>query len=164
MGTGRTIAEIVGLAGVETVQESHLCGLCFNPDGDGDSQSVLRGLWPSLFGRSSRLLEPVQVMTFGQLVEVGVMFMLPVLDPKRRMKLLMAIGLAGYAVRGVAMWYGWVPGVILLGVSMHGWSYAFFGIVGTSYLDREAPLHSAGERARVSSPLPAAASAFGSAT
>ena len=140
MGTGRTIAEIVGLPALKLLKNRTFAVFVLTL-----MATAILNQFYVVFGHrylvDHQVVEPVQVMTFGQLVEVGVMFMLPVLDPKRRMKLLMAIGLAGYAVRGVAMWYGWVPGVILLGVSMHGWSYAFFGIVGTSYLDREAPVH-----------------------
>lgn len=84
---------------------------------------------------------PVQLMTIAQVVEVGCLFALPLLRPKDRMKWLMVIGLAGYALRGIVMMIGWVPGVIALGVPMHGWSYTFFFVVAATYLDREAPPH-----------------------
>ena len=84
---------------------------------------------------------PEQVMTVAQVVEVACMFLLPLLRPKDWMKPLMAVGLAGYAVRGIVMSAGWVPGVVALGVPMHGWGYTFFFLVATTYLDREAPPH-----------------------
>lgn len=83
----------------------------------------------------------VQVMTLAQVMEVGCMFALPVLAPGRRMKLLLAVGLGGYAVRGLVMAVGWVPAVVALGVPMHGWGYAFFFVVAATYIDREAPPH-----------------------
>lgn len=82
-----------------------------------------------------------EVMTIAQFCEAGCMFAIPFLGPKRRMKLLMAVGLGGYALRGAVMAVGWVPGVIALGVPMHGWGYAFFFMVAATYLDREAPPH-----------------------
>jgi nucleoside transporter len=84
---------------------------------------------------------PAEMMTVAQVCEVGCMFALPFLGPKHRMKWLMAVGLGGYAVRAVVLTVGWVPGVIALGVPMHGWGYAFFFMVAATYLDREAPPH-----------------------
>ena len=83
----------------------------------------------------------MQVMTIAQVVEVACMFVLPLLRPKDRMKWLMAVGLAGYALRGLVMTIGWVPAVVAIGVPMHGWGYAFFMLVASTYLDREAPPH-----------------------
>ena len=140
MGTGRTLAEIVGLPALKLPRNRTFAVFVLTM-----MATAILNQFYVVFGHrylvDHHVTEPVQMMTIGQVVEVGVMFLLPWLDPKRRMKLLMAIGLAGYAIRGAAMWYEWVPGVILFGVSMHGWSYAFFSIVGTTYLDREAPLH-----------------------
>lgn len=80
-------------------------------------------------------------MTVAQVVELGCMFALPLLRPKDRMKAIMAVGLLGYAVRGVVMAVGWVPAVVAVGVPMHGWGYALFFLLGATYLDREAPPH-----------------------
>lgn len=82
-----------------------------------------------------------EVMTIAQVCEVACMFAIPFANPRHRMKLLMAIGLGGYALRAAVMTLGWVPGVIALGVPMHGWGYAFFFMVAATYLDREAPPH-----------------------
>lgn len=82
-----------------------------------------------------------QVMTIAQVVEVACMFGLPFLRPKDRMKTIMAVGLGGYAFRGLVMAVGWVPAVVALGVPMHGWGYTFFFLVAATYIDREAPPH-----------------------
>ena len=82
-----------------------------------------------------------EVMTVAQVCEVGCMFALPFVGPKRRMKLLMAVGLGGYALRGLVLAVGWVPAVVAVGVPMHGWGYTFFFMVAATYLDREAPPH-----------------------
>lgn len=84
---------------------------------------------------------PALVMTIAQFVEVGCMFALPYLRPKDWMKPLMVFGLAGYTLRCVVLATGWIPGVIALGVPMHGWGFTFFFLVASTYLDREAPPH-----------------------
>jgi hypothetical protein len=84
---------------------------------------------------------PALVMTIAQVVEVGCMFALPYLRPKDWMKPLMLFGLAGYTLRSLVLAIGWVPGVVALGVPMHGWGYTFFFLVAATYLDREAPPH-----------------------
>jgi MFS family permease len=80
-------------------------------------------------------------MTLGQVVEVGCMFAIPLLNPKSNMKWLMLLGAGGGAVRSIAMMAGpdWLA--LGLGVPMHGWSYAFYYIVAASFIDREAPPH-----------------------
>lgn len=83
----------------------------------------------------------VQVMTVAQVVEVACMLALPFLRPKHWTKGLMAVGLAGYVLRGLVMATGWAPAVVAVGVAMHGWGYAFFLVVASTYLDREAPRH-----------------------
>lgn len=85
--------------------------------------------------------EPVQVMTIAQVLEVGVMFAIPMLNPRRWMKWLMAVGLLGYVARALAMRSGWEPAVLAVGVPMHGWSFALFFVVAATYIDREAPWH-----------------------
>jgi MFS family permease len=84
---------------------------------------------------------PALVMTIAQFVEVACMFALPYLRPKDWMKPLMVFGLAGYTLRCVVLATGWIPGVIALGVPMHGWGFTFFFLVASTYLDREAPPH-----------------------
>ena len=85
--------------------------------------------------------KPEQVLTLGQVCEVVCMFLIPLLHPKKHLKMMMLVGLAGWVVRGFAMASGNVPMILLFGVPMHGWSYAFFFVVAATYLDREAPAH-----------------------
>ena len=87
------------------------------------------------------LAEPVQFMTIAQVLEVGVMFVIPLLNPRQNMKLLMTIGLFGYVARAAALSSGWETAVLLVGVPMHGWSFAFFFVIAATYIDREAPWH-----------------------
>ena len=80
-------------------------------------------------------------LTLGQVCELGCLFMIPLLNPRKRMKFLMLLGLGGWAVRALVLAWGYLPAVLLVGVPLHGWSFAFFQVVGTVYLDREAPPH-----------------------
>ena len=84
---------------------------------------------------------PESKLTLGQVCEVGCLFLIPLLSPHRRLKALMLVGLAGWVVRAAALMSGDADLVLALGVPMHGWSFAFFQVVGAVYLDREAPPH-----------------------
>ena len=84
---------------------------------------------------------PERWMTIGQCLEVGCMFIIPLLKPAQTMKWLMLAGAVGGALRGVALAWGpdWL--ILGLGVPMHGWQFAFYFIVAATYIDREAPAH-----------------------
>jgi nucleoside transporter len=84
---------------------------------------------------------PEQVLTLGQVCEMACMFAIPYFDPRRRLKVLMLLGLGGWTLRGAVLAWGHVPAVVAVGVPMHGWSYAFFYTVAATYLDQEAPPH-----------------------
>lgn len=87
------------------------------------------------------LPRPEQWMTFGQVIEVGCMFALPLLKPRDHLKVLLAVGLAGWVLRAAAM-ASLSPGAVVgLAIPMHGFSYTFFSIVGATFVDREAPPH-----------------------
>jgi len=88
-----------------------------------------------------KIPEPERWMTLGQIVEVAVMFAIPLLSPKRTMKWLMLLGLLGYGLRGIALMVGTQAWAIGLAIPMHGWSFAFYFIVAATYIDREAPPH-----------------------
>ena len=80
-------------------------------------------------------------MVIGQLVEVACMFVIPLLNPKKYMKALMAVGAVAGAVRGAALAWGPTWLAIGLGVPMHGWHFAFYFVVAATFIDREAPPH-----------------------
>jgi len=140
MGTGRSVAEAFGLPALRLFKDASFVVFVLVA-----FATTAVNQFYVVYGH--RLLtdlgvpEPVRVMTVAQVVEVGCMFALPFLRPKAWMKWLMLAGLAGYAVRGAVMAAGWVPAVVAVGVPMHGWGYAFFFLVGATYLDREAPPH-----------------------
>jgi MFS family permease len=139
-GTGRSVAEAFGLPALRLFKDGSFVVFVvvafFNT-----ALNQFYVVYGHRYLTDMGVPAPVQVMTIAQVVEVACMFVLPLLGPKHRMKCLMAVGLAGYAVRGVVMTIGWVPAVVAIGVPMHGWGYAFFLLVASTYLDREAPPH-----------------------
>ena len=139
-GHGKSLAESFGLPALRLFrQRSFLVFIVIAFAGAAINQFY--GVYAHRYLTDLELPRPEQWMTIGQVTEVGVMFMLPLLHPKRWLKVLMLIGLAGYILRGFAMMSEWLPLVITCGISMHGFSFAFFYIVAAMYIDREAPPH-----------------------
>lgn len=137
---GRSLAEAVGLPALKLFkQRSFLvfCVVALMAAGLNQFYAVYAHRFLTDLG----IRRPEQVMTLGQLTEVGVMFLLPLLHPRKWTKVFMAVGLLGYAVRSIAMYSEWIPLVITFGVTMHGWSYALFYVVAATYIDRQAPPH-----------------------
>ena len=85
------------------------------------------------------LPRPEQVMTVAQVVEVGCMFVVPMFHPRNHVKALLAVGLAGFAVRAAAMASLSPVAVVAVAIPMHGVCYTFFSIVAAIFVDREAP-------------------------
>lgn len=97
------------------------------------------GVYGHRFLTDQGLVKPERWMTIGQLVEIGCMFAIPLLDPKRNMKWLMLLGAFGSALRAGAMIGGNNDLILALGVPMHGWSFALYFVVAATFIDREAP-------------------------
>ena len=139
-GTGRTLAEALGLPALRLLRDRSFAVFV----AAAFVSTMLNQFYVVYAHRyltDMRFDRPVQVMTLGQVVEVGIMFLIPLLDPRRWVKALMAVGLLGYVVRAVAMRSGNETAVVAFGVTMHGWSYAFFFVVAATYIDRQAPWH-----------------------
>ncbi|MFO0824735.1 MAG: MFS transporter [Gemmataceae bacterium] len=81
------------------------------------------------------------VMTLAQCCEMGCMAATPFLVRRLGLKCMLAVGLGGWVLRNAALYSGNVPLILLIAVPMHGWSYAFFAMIGSLFVDREAPEH-----------------------
>jgi nucleoside transporter len=139
-GTGRTPAEALGLPALKLFRDPSFAvfiGVTFVATG----MNQFYVLYALRYLLDLGVREPVEVMTLGQVCEVACMFAIPLLGPRRWMKPLMLLGLAGYMVRAAALLSGNAPAAVALGVTMHGWSYALYYVVAALYLDREAPPH-----------------------
>jgi nucleoside transporter len=84
---------------------------------------------------------PEVIMTLAQWCEIVCMALTPWLVKKLGIKKLMMIGVAGWLVRNALFYSDIVPGIVAIAIPMHGWSYAFFGMLGALFVDREAPAH-----------------------
>jgi nucleoside transporter len=82
---------------------------------------------------------PEAVLTFGQWIEMACMAGAPSLVRRFGLKPVMIAGLAGWVVRNVVLASGSVELIVLVALPLHGSSYVFFTIVGTLFVDREAP-------------------------
>ncbi|MBX9628319.1 MAG: MFS transporter [Gemmataceae bacterium] len=139
-GTGNSVGEVLGLPALRLFRDRSF-GVFVAAAFVTTAANQFYVVYGNRYLIDHEVYKPALTMTLAQVVEVGCMFSIPFFDPRHRMKLLMAVGLGGYAVRGAVMAAGWVPAVVAVGVPMHGWGYTFFFIVASTYLDREAPPH-----------------------
>jgi nucleoside transporter len=84
---------------------------------------------------------PEVVMTLAQWCEIGCMAATPFLLKRLGLKRLMLLGLAGWVVRNGLLYAGNVGLVVAIALPLHGWSYAFYSMIGAHFVDREAPPH-----------------------
>lgn len=87
------------------------------------------------------VVAPEVIMTLAQWCEIGCMAATPFLLRRFGLKRLMILGLAGLVLRNAALYSANVPSVVALALPMHGWGYAFYGMLGAYFVDREAPPH-----------------------
>ena len=85
--------------------------------------------------------KPEVVMTLAQWCEIACMAASPFLLARLGVRKLMLIGLAGWVLRNAMLFAGEPALVVALALPMHGWSYAFFSLIGSHFVDREAPAH-----------------------
>jgi nucleoside transporter len=84
---------------------------------------------------------PEVIMTLAQWCEMICMALTPWLVKRLGIKWLMLIGVGGWLVRNSLFYSDNVPGIVMIAIPMHGWSYAFYGMLGALFVDREAPAH-----------------------
>jgi len=84
---------------------------------------------------------PEVIMTLAQWCEIGCMATTPFLVRRFGLKCMMTVGLAGWFLRNVLLYWGNVPLLVAIGLPMHGWSYAFYVMIGAMFVDRQAPEH-----------------------
>lgn len=84
---------------------------------------------------------PEVIMTLAQWCEIGCMAATPFLLRRFGLKRLMVLGVGGLLLRNALLYLANVPGIVAVGLPMHGWGYAFYAMLGAYFVDREAPPH-----------------------
>ena len=79
------------------------------------------------------------LMSIGQVTEVGVVFLLPLLYSRWGPKATMAVGLGAWALRFAFWSWGGSMGALVAAVALHGVCFACGRIAGTIYVDRICP-------------------------
>jgi nucleoside transporter len=82
---------------------------------------------------------PEVIMTLAQWCEMVCMAVSPWLVRRLGLKWVMVMGVTGWVLRNALFYLNDVPWIVGVAVPMHGWSYAFFGMLGALFVDREAP-------------------------
>lgn len=148
-GYGRPVAEVIGLPALRLFRDRSfvvfalVLVLC-------NTMNQFYSLFVSPYltflgvgadlGRWGRL-EPELVLTLAQWCEIGCMAATPWLLLRLGPKRLMVLGLCGLVLRNGLLYAAHVPGVVAVALPMHGWGYAFYAMLGTVVVDREAPPH-----------------------
>jgi nucleoside transporter len=148
-GVGRSIGEVIGLPAVKLFRDRSfvvfaLClffGNALNQFYGLFAPAYLADIGVKLDLGKYGTLGPEVVMTIAQYLEIFCMAAVPLLLPRVGLKPIMVMGLCGWALRGALLYLGNVPLVVAVAVPMHGWAFAFFGMMAMVFVDREAPQH-----------------------
>lgn len=139
-GHGRPLAEVVGLPAIKLLRDPAFvvfAVVAFACNALNQFYAVFSNPYVTSLG----VKYPEAVLTIGQWVEMGCMALVPFLLHRFGLKVVMTLGLVGWVVRNGILWWGNVPLVVAVAIPMHGLSFAFFGMVGSIFVDREAPPH-----------------------
>lgn len=96
----------------------------------------------SRFLKASGFEEPAQTMTYGQMMEILFMVLMPFFLIRLGVKWMLGIGMFAWVTRYVMFSFGasdQITWMILGGVLLHGICYDFFFVTGQTYTDRIAP-------------------------
>jgi nucleoside transporter len=139
-GVGRPLAEVVGLPAIKLLSDRRFQVFAVTAFGCNVlNQFYVVQAVPYL--ADIGVPYPEAVSTVAQVAEMGCMAAVPWLLPRVGLKGVFLLGLGGWLVRAVGLWAGGVPLAVGLAVPLHGVSFAFFGIVGAVFVDRQAPPH-----------------------
>ncbi|MBA4191725.1 MAG: hypothetical protein C0467_27410 [Planctomycetaceae bacterium] len=148
-GYGRPIREVLGLPALKMLRDWPVVvfalvlflGNMMNQFYTLFTAPYLEDLGVGVKGQPLENWKPEVIMTLAQWCEIACMATTPFLVKRFGLKRMMAIGLAGWVLRNGLLYWGNVPALVLIGIPMHGWSYAFFAMIGALFVDREAPDH-----------------------
>lgn len=148
-GHGRPVREVIGLPALKMFRDRSflvfalvllLCNL-MNQFYSLFTAPYLKELGVELDLGAYGRLKPEVIMGLAQVCEVGCMAATPWLLRRFALKHLMLMGLAGLLVRNALLYAANVPGIVAVALPMHGWGYALYQLLGSYFVDREAPPH-----------------------
>ena len=148
-GYGRPVGEVIGLPAVKMFRDRSfvvyagvllMCNV-MNQFYTLFVPSYLHDLGVTLDLGAWGRFAPEVVMTLAQWCEIACMAATPWLLRRVTLKRLMLIGLIGLILRNALLFSANVPGIVAVGLPMHGWGYAFYNLIGAYFVDREAPPH-----------------------
>ncbi|MBN9117645.1 MAG: MFS transporter [Planctomycetes bacterium] len=148
-GHGRPVREVIGLPAIKMFRDRSFvvfAGVLFLCNSMNQFYSLfvspyLRDLGVELDLGAWGRVAPEVVMTLAQWCEIGCMAATPWLLRRLSLKQMMLLGLGGWVLRNALLYAANVPAVVAVALPMHGWSYAFYAMLGAYFVDREAPPH-----------------------
>ncbi len=148
-GYGRPLAEVIGLPAAKMLRDRSFvvfAAVLFLANLMNQFYTLFTGPYLQELGVRVNLgvlgtWSPEVVMTLAQWCEIGCMAATPWLLVRIGLRRLMILGLLGFVLRNSLLYSGNAAAIVAIGLPMHGWSYAFFSMVGAHFVDREAPAH-----------------------
>lgn len=148
-GYGRPVSEVIGLPAIKMFRDRSFvvfAAVLFLCNTMNQFYSLFVSPYLKQLGVQVNLgtwgtLAPEVVMTLAQWCEIGCMAATPWLLRRLSLKMIMFLGLGGLVLRNAMLYTANVPGIVIAGLPMHGWGYAFYAMLGAYFVDREAPQH-----------------------
>jgi len=139
IGNHKSLADAFGLPAFTMFRERAFCVLVGCTLGIAAVQQFY-SIYTNRFLNELNVPYPAAVQTVAQVAEVCCMMLLPVVLVRFGLKWTMTFGLVCWIVRNAVFASNALPIVVGIGLPLHGISYAFFMIVASMFVDRQAPL------------------------
>jgi nucleoside transporter len=139
-GTGRRIVDILGLSAVKMFRDRSFVAFALAALA-GNMMNQFYTLFAARHLAQLGVPHVEAVLTIGQWTEMGCMLLFPWLVRRYGLKTMMLVGLLGWMTRNAILAWGPVDLIVAVALPLHGSSYVFFTILGTLFVDREAPPH-----------------------
>lgn len=137
-GQGLPLREVVGLPAIRLLADpvfvvfAVVMFMC-------NALNQFYGVYINPYLDDLKVWKPEALLTLGQWCEMLCMALVPILVTRFGLKTIMLFGLLGWTLRNAALYCGSMELAILLAIPLHGLSFAFFGMLGAFFVDREAP-------------------------
>lgn len=137
-GKERSTAEIIGLPAIRMFRDRAFVGFAIAAV-IGNMMNQFYVLYATRYLAEHGTTAPEAVLTLGQWCEIACMAISPWLVVRFGLKPVMLAGLLGWVLRMAVLTWGSPSWAVAIALPMHGFSYAFFGMLAALFVDREAP-------------------------